>query len=480
MVLEKSNEADKGKLAFKAGTWYVISSVLVRAIAIITTPIFTRMMSTDEYGTVATFTSWYALLITFCTANLNFSIGRAKIDYEYDLDNYIGSMQLLSAFITILILFISFIFLDPLSKFLELDKTIIILLSVYLLFSPAITFVQNGYRYRYQYKQNVGIAWYVSVSTVVLSLVLMLVTPLEKDISRVMGIVIPNFLLSLVFWLRGIKQKRIHVNLEYWKYGFGISAPLVLHTVCMNILSQSDRIFIQKMWGTTPTAIYSLAYSYGIVISIITNAVSDGWLPWFHDSYHNNEFKEIKKNTKLIVILGCYVGLACIAMAPEAITILGGEKYAEGVYCVPPIVLGVVCQYIYTHYVNIEMHLKKTKYISGGTIFAALTNIVLNYFFIPMFGYVAAAYTTLVSYFLLMIIHFLITRLLLKIKLYDDFFMFVSIIITSCIGIGITFVYSNNIVRYSIVAVGFISFLFIFRNFIIAFINTKFKYHKFK
>jgi len=97
-----------------------------------------------------------------------------------------------------------------------------------------------------------------------------------------------------------------------------------------------------------------------------------------------------------------------------------------------------------------------------------------------MFGYVAAAYTTLVSYFLLMIIHFLITRLLLKIKLYDDFFMFVSIIITSCIGIGITFVYSNNIVRYSIVAVGFISFLFIFRNFIIAFINTKFKYHKFK
>ncbi|MCC8150740.1 MAG: hypothetical protein LIO96_04605, partial [Lachnospiraceae bacterium] len=111
-----------------------------------------------------------------------------------------------------------------------------------------------------------------------------------------------------------------------------------------------------------------MVYSYGLVLTIITNAVADGWLPWFHDTYYAEKYEDIRKNVKWLVLLGWYLAIACIALAPEAIAILGGEKYASGVTCVPPIVLGVFCQYVYTHYVNIELHLKKTKYVSYGTI----------------------------------------------------------------------------------------------------------------
>lgn len=170
-----------------------------------------------------------------------------------------------------------------------------------------------------------------------------------------------------------------------------------------------------------------------------------------------------KQDDKKIVMLGCYIGLACIALAPEAIGILGGDGYEEGIACVLPIVLGIVCQYIYTHYVNIELHLKKTKYVSIGTVAAALVNMGLNCYFIPKYGFVAAAYTTFASYFLLMIGHFFITRMLLKIKLYNDGFLFISMLITTAAGMIVALTYSTTLLRYSLIFIGFVSFLIVYR-----------------
>ncbi len=462
---------DQGSVALKAGVWYVISTVLVRAMSFISTPIFTRLMTVEDYGLVSTFNTWCSLLLPIFTLNLTYSIGRAKLDFANQLDDYIGSMQLLSAIVSTGFATIIFIFIKPISQFTSLSYELIILLVVYLCFMPAINFAQNGYRYRYMYKQNIAISWYTILTNIGVSLILILLIDADKTVLRCIGIVIPIVVLSIVFWIRDLRGKHISINKEYWKYGLTISLPLIAHTISIHILSTSDRIFITNICGASDTGIYSLAYQIGLVLSVITNAVSDAWLPWFHDTYYAKKFDDIRRNTKLIVILGCYVGLACIALAPELVAILGGEAYEPAVYCVAPIVLGIVCQYIYTHYVNIEMHLKKTIYVSIGTVAAAVLNIVLNLIFIPQYGYVAAAYTTLVSYFALFIVHYLITRLILHVKLYDDLFMFGAMIVVSIIGVILILTYDNTVVRYLLTIVGFISFLFVFRDYITGYLK---------
>ena len=449
---------DTDNTALKSGVWYVISSVTVNAISIITTPIFTRILTTEEYGITATFTSWYSLLIIFSSLNLAFSIGRAKLDYPDKLNDYIGSMQLLSGIFTFFLFLATLIFIRPISLWTELDKPFIFLLILYLFFMPAISFKQNGLRYQYKYKQNIAIAWYMAISTVLLSLVFVLSQDENKALWYITGLVVPAIVLSAAFWLNALRKKEMHINLGYWKYGLFLSLPLILHSVSKNVLAQSDRILISKLCSPSATGIYNLAYSYALALSIITSAISESWLPWFHDSFFAGNHHAIRQNVKSIIILGCYIGLACIALAPEAIYILGGANYMEGISCVPPLVLGIICQYIYTHYVNIELHLKKTKYVSGGTILAAAINIILNFIFIPLTGYVAAAYTTLASYLILMIIHLLITEKLLKVKLYDDRFMFGALGMTSIIAIILVFSYQHTIVRYSLVAIGFCTF----------------------
>lgn len=469
--MKKKEIKQSSKPALKAGVWYVISSVFVKAIAIITTPIFTRLMTRQQYGITATFISWNSLLLPVCTANLAYSIGRAKLDFPKQLESYIGSIQLLSTLITVIFSAVCLVFLDPLATLLKLNSAVVILLMIYLMATPTITFVQNGYRYRYLYRQNIAIAWYTGAGTVLLSLLLMLSINADRAFLRILGIVIPNVLLSAFFWGRAVLYGNIHINIDYWKYGLKLSAPLILHSVCLNILSQSDRVFIQAIQGETATAIYSLAYSYGLALSVVTNAVADGWLPWFHDNYFNENYDTIRINTRKIVVLGCYVGLACVALAPEAIQILGGKDYREGVSCVLPIVMGVVCQYVYTHYVNIELHLKKTQYVSMGTVIAALVNIGLNMVFIPQYGFVAAAYTTLASYLVLMIIHYLITRRLLHVKLYNDFFMFSSLLITFVIAFIVTQTYRFTLIRCGLLFIGFISFVILYRRYIFTYVR---------
>lgn len=473
--MSSDNTKKHADVAIKAGAWYVISSVIVKAIVFLSTPIFTRILTSEEYGTISTFNSWYSLLLPICTLNLTYSIGRAKIDYTDKLDEYVGAMQLLAAFVTGIFSCLVIFFFRPIVAFVELSPLAVILLLIYLLFSPAISFTQNSYRYRYKYKQNIAIAGYTSICTIVLSVILLYSLDGDKVTIRILGIVIPTVILSFAFWIKSFVKHHIKVNREFWKYGIGISAPLVVHTISLNILSQSDRIFISRICGLSDTGIYSVVYTYGLLLSVVTNAIADGWLPWFHDNFHEKRFENICKNAKMIVILGCYIGLACIGVAPEAIAILGGTTYIEGVMCVPPIVLGIVCQYIYTHYVNIELHLKKTKYVAMGTFIAAILNIILNAIFIPIYGYIAAAYTTFFSYLVLMVMHYLITKRVFKITIYNNYLMFGAIIITSFIALILTETYNYREVRWGLILLGFVSFIYVFRKYILSYILKIFR-----
>jgi len=73
----------------KSGIWYTVASVLIRGIAIITTPIYTSMLSTADYGLANTYNSWIDIFNIITCLCVSYSIGRAKIDFEEKFDEYI-------------------------------------------------------------------------------------------------------------------------------------------------------------------------------------------------------------------------------------------------------------------------------------------------------------------------------------------------------------------------------------------------------
>ena len=115
--------------------------------------------------------------------------------------------------------------------------------------------------------------------------------------------------------------------------------------------------------------------------------------------------------------------------------------------------IGYVFQFIYSLYVNIEFFKKKQKNIAIGTIIAAFINILLNYILLGKMGYIVAAYTTLIGYILLAIIHYCFVKHLKCDSWYDKkFFGIISFIAIISIFV-FNFLYKYFIIRYILIVI---------------------------
>ena len=87
----------------KAAFWFMMCSFLQKGIAVITTPIFTRLLSTEDYGRLNVFNAWYGILSIFVTLCLSYGVfSQGIVKFEKDKDRFASSLQGLS---TTLVLF---------------------------------------------------------------------------------------------------------------------------------------------------------------------------------------------------------------------------------------------------------------------------------------------------------------------------------------------------------------------------------------
>ena len=86
--------------AFKAGFWYVISNFLVKGLAFITTPIFTRLMTKNEIGIFSVGATWVSILTVLSTLNLYDTVMLAKYDFEAEFEKYISTIVILGTLIS--------------------------------------------------------------------------------------------------------------------------------------------------------------------------------------------------------------------------------------------------------------------------------------------------------------------------------------------------------------------------------------------
>lgn len=453
-----TDDNEKGSKVVKSSIWYTVANVSIRAVAIITTPIYTGMLTTADYGKANTYNSWIDVFNVFACLCVVYSIGRAKLDFRDRFDEYMSSLQSLSSSFGFILLILAFIFRESLSGWIHYEVPLAVGLFAYLCVSPSVEYMMQKCRYEYRYKENILISVITCIGQVALSIILMLLFNDRRYIGKILGVLLPTAIMGIIFYIRFIVKGKVFYNREYWTYALKIGLPMIPHALALILLGQMDRIMIKGICGDGDAGLYIFGYSFATLLMIFTNAIGQAYLPWFNETLFDGKRERIMQIQKKLVLLGCFLSLAFIAVAPEALMILSvsNNSYWIAKYVVPPIVLGTLAQYFYTNYVNVEIFCKKTSIIAVGSCIAALINYLLNYAFIPGFGYIAAAYTTLASYLVLMVMHFVMVRFVLKENVYDDRYMFAAMLIMTVVGIAYLFMYKEGIVaiitRYAVTA----------------------------
>ncbi|MGN0246526.1 MAG: lipopolysaccharide biosynthesis protein [Lachnospiraceae bacterium] len=435
--------------AFKSGIWYVIGNVLVKFVGLITTPIFTRILTTKQVGDFSNFTAWVEVFSVVATLNLAGSIMVARFDYKDDLDDYIASNLVLGSIISFVIYIIALSFKSFFLELLGFEEYELHVLFIYMIVYPALQMFLINKRVHYQYKSTIIVSLISTFVSVFCSLLFSILLT-NKIIGRVLGFYVPLILLNIVLYLLIIKRAK-KISYKYWMYAVRISLPMVWHSLSGSLLGSSDRIMIRHFCGSEDTALYSISYYCGMMISVLWSAINNAWSTWAYEKMDEQRYSELKNASKPLILFIVIIVFILLVLAPEMLLIMGGKEYIRAVWVVPPVLISYVFQSVYSLYVNIEYYEKKQVFIAVGTSCAALTNIVLNFVFIPRFGYTVAAFTTLVGYIFLFLIHYFIVYRMKKTSWYDTKFN-VGLLLFSMFMIPIAYIlYRFNAMRYILI-----------------------------
>ena len=226
-------------------------------------------------------------------------------------------------------------------------------------------------------------------------------------VSAVLFVRIGAFLLMFFYLIKefGFAIPTFSRMREYLRY----SLPLIPATVSAWIVSSSDRYLIAYFLGVSYAGLYSPGYSIGTVIFMFGTPVVAVLTPTISKLYEEDKSEEVKKylsySLKYFLLLAIPSVFGLTILSKQLLIILTtGEIANQGYLVVPFVALSALLYQIGGVYGQILMLTKKTRIMGITSILAAVTNFILNLIFIPSFGIVGAAITTLIAYSLIAVI----------------------------------------------------------------------------
>lgn len=446
-----------GKKAIKAGLGYTIGNVFCRGFSFVSAFIFARLMSKADYGIYNIFASYVSILSVVIGFALHASIRNAKLDYGKNLEPFCSSVSLIVLGNTAVLLAMAVVFQQQLGNILSIPA-ILVALVVLESFATAVMQYYNEYlAVNFQSKKYLIISLFYALAGTSLSVLLICtVCSQQRYLGRALGTAIPLLLIAVYILAFFFRKSRPRINREYWKYGLKISLPIVPHGLSQIILSQFDRIMIKKAVSDEAAGLYSFANNIGYIFQVVTNSLNTAWSPWFFEQMRDKAYPKIRKSASAYVALVSVMAVGVLLVSPELIMLMGGREYYESRIVVLPIVLSVYFGFLYMLPSGVEYYYKKTKYIAIGTMCAAVLNIALNGYFVPRYGYVAAAYTTVFCYLCYFLIHLFLSRQIHGSMIFDLQVLFGCALAVTAATFLCVWLVDQTAIRLGIVAVALV------------------------
>lgn len=431
-----------------------VANCISLVVGMIMIPIVTRVLSTEQMGIANTFISTRNTVVIIITCSVYAYVHKAMIEFKDEKKSYIFSIIVFSILAVVISFCISLIFKEKLMKLLSLDNFL-----YYWLFISCLGFALYSiadYYCIFQNKYYIVAMIVLSVGPIsqFLSVGLSYVLENDKYIGRVIGLDFVYLLVAvcLIVWM--FVGRRPKFKTKYVKTTLAFTIPIIPHLLSQMVLTQCDLVMISYFCGSSKSGIYSMGHTVGFLALTVMSQIMASWSPWVYRRMEDKEFKTIFDNSKLIVLVGAYISIGLLTISTELIKIFLTDVYSPCIYIVPTLVVAMFFQFIYIFVYDFQFFNKKAKSIAASSIVAAIFNLITNYIFIPKFGFLAAGFTTLASYFVLLMINYFFTVRIGINKVYDIKQLFAWTIVVGVYALICVKLKNEFIVRY-IMLIGF-------------------------
>lgn len=377
--------------------------VCTQLISFFLLPLYTSYLATKEYGTVDLIQTYVTLLVPIITLELEMSIFRFLIDSrksEKETNKLISN----NFFILGISLSIFSILYIIVSSFVTIPYRWLILVDIIVcVLSGNFLQVARGFGKTLDYAISCILT---GLTTVISNIILICFVHMQAE-GMIISMALANFICSLYLFIRLKLYSKINfkiVDFKQIKEMYKYSLPLIPNGISWWIVNVSDRSIISIVLGASANGLYAISNKFPTIISSLTGVFNLSWSEsaalHINSSDRDEFFSDI---TNTVLRLFTALGVGMLACMPFVFPILIDVKYNDAYNYIPFLVLGTVFNVAICLYSQVYLAKKLSKQVASTAIVGAIINILINVIFIKQIGLYAAAISTMISYFVMMV-----------------------------------------------------------------------------
>lgn len=406
-------------------------------------PLYTAVLSTEEYGTVDLLNTYVSLLIPIIFLQMDQAIFRFLIDHRKDNDE--KTKLISTVFITVILHAILYLIVfsivgnfinNPYKYFLATNV-------VTSMFSSMLLQTSRGLGDNVAYSLGSLVS---GAGTIVLNIIFIVVFRwgaygmlFATMLANILCMIFVFFKLKVYKYLSLMAWNRSILN-SIWKY----SIPLVPNALSWWIINASDRTIVSQFLGVAANGVYSASNKFSAIVITFFSIFNMTWTESASMYIKDNDSSEYFSNIINVTIkLFTSICLLVIAIMPFSFSFfITGSSFAEAYMQIPILLIATLFNIIVSLLGSIYVALKKSNEIAKTSIYSAIINIVINILLIRYIGLFAASISTLLAYLSMSIYRYIDVQKYVRIKI--DF-TYVIIILPLIILVLFTY-YLNNMV----------------------------------
>lgn len=394
------NNFERNKNLIKNSLVIAVGTIFTRLINFIMIPFYTQWLSPSEYGNFDLVSTFVFLGVSISTFQLDQALYRYTLEDTNMGKNY---FTVIIKFLSPIIIVLSLIMVI-ITEIFKLPKYIYIGILYYAaicLFTICIEYIRG--------LKKLKIYSFINIVLGILLVTLNIIFVKMYSLST-LGMIL-SFALSYTFisigtllYLKPFTEINKAKSEDKIKQLLSYSIPLIPNSLAWWITNISDRLIIVFFWGNYLNGIYAIANKIPTILTILYGV--------FNLSFQQTAVESISDPSNKIYFNGLFSSIIKLIFSLSFIVVTGAplfyllfinEKYYSGLSSVYILLASVIFLSIGQFLGSILLAKKQTRIIGTSTIMSSLLNLLLNLMLIPRYGIIAAAYTTLFSYVIMMV-----------------------------------------------------------------------------
>ena len=398
MVKKKQKSVSKEKTLFLNTILFAIGNIGSSIILFLLLPLYTNMLTTEEYGVINLITTFSNLMLPVFSLQIGDAVLRFGLSNQYK-KNEVLKITIFILTIGSLIAFVCKPLINLYGTLKPWSGYVCILIIVCMFRSNIAIYIKTIGKNKCYAFNSILYTFVLAILNIIFLVYLRLGIRGYID-AMIIATTISAFFLAIegnIF--KSLFETKLNVQLM--KKMIIFSVPMIFNAISWWINNFSDRFVLNQVMGATAVGMYSVAAKMPSLVTTATGIFNQAWAISSineYDSTRDEKFysKTFRGYSFLLVIISSFV----IMIIKPFMNIYVGHDFRGAWEYVPFLLIGAIFLSYAEFFAPIYSGAMKNVSIMITTVVAAIANIVLNCILIPIIGIHGAVFATMISYFM--------------------------------------------------------------------------------